>query len=350
MTNITLNVPEMVDFLVGLLETPSPTGDTDRAVTYVQDALADFPLDLRVTPKGILTATWLGRDHTHPRAITSHLDTLGCMVQEIKANGRLRLTAIGGIQWGSLEGEGCTVFTAEGQTIRGSIMPVNASVHATTAAERNKPRTDQNMELRLDARTQSRKDSAELGIQVGDFVAIDPRVEVSDSGFIRSRFLDDKASVACVVGAIAALHAAGLQPAQTTTFHFSNFEEVGHGAAAGLPTDLYELLTVDMAVVAPKQTSNEFAVTICAKDSRGPYHLGFRRELEALAAANNLTTAIDIYPYYGSDGGAFWRAGGRIRAGGPTCLGRSSAFPPACARIPPDPVAVSARDGSPEAG
>ncbi|MCA9962526.1 MAG: M20/M25/M40 family metallo-hydrolase, partial [Anaerolineales bacterium] len=149
----------------------------------------------------------------------------------------------------------------------------------------------------------------------GDIIAFDPRVEVADTGFIRSRHLDDKASVATIFGAIDALVAAGLQPTQRAIIHISNYEEVGHGAATGFPSDLYDLLTVDMAVVAPKQTSDEYSVTICAKDSAGPYHLAFRRELEALAAAHQIPYRTDIYPHYGSDGEAYWRAGADVRVG-----------------------------------
>jgi putative aminopeptidase FrvX len=144
-------------------------------------------------------------------------------------------------------------------------------------------------------------------------VALDPRVEAGPAGFIRSRHLDDKASVAAVFGAVWAMLAAGEQPAQTTTLHFSNFEEVGHGAASGIPADVVELVTVDMAAIGPGQTSDEFNVTICAKDSGGPYDLSLRRRLMGLADKAGLPYKIDIYPYYGSDGEAFWRAGGDVR-------------------------------------
>jgi putative aminopeptidase FrvX len=150
---------------------------------------------------------------------------------------------------------------------------------------------------------------------VGDIIAFDPRVELSDAGFIRSRHLDDKASVATIFGALDALAAEGLLPRQTTTIHISNYEEVGHGAATAMPHDLVDLVAVDMAVVAPEQESNEFSVTICAKDSRGPYHMELRRELEALAEKEGLSYCTDIYHYYGSDGEAYWRAGGDVRVG-----------------------------------
>lgn len=313
----TINIDKMVEFLTGLLNTPSPTGDTDRAMAYVQAqfAAAGFPFTMQMTPKGALTGNWAGETDDKPRALTAHVDTLGAMVQEIKENGRLHITQLGGWVWTSVEGEGVTIFASNGQTYRGTILPTTASIHAHTRQESTAVRTDKNTEVRIDAHTKNDKETRNLGIRVGDVIAFDPRVEVSEHGFIRSRHLDDKACVAAIYGAVAALLQAGKTPKQRVTFHISNYEEVGHGAAAGFPEDLHDLLTVDMAVVAPKQESDEYSVTICAKDAGGPYHLGFRRELERLAQIHGLNYKTDIYPYYGSDGEAFWRAGGNVRVG-----------------------------------
>lgn len=313
--DIKIDVDGMVDFLTALLEIPSPTGDTEAAIQYVQDAFAHFPFEMVVSPKGFLAGTWEGNHATAPRALTAHVDTLGAMVREIKDNGRLRLTQLGGWIWNSVEGEGVTIFASNGQRYRGAILPRSASIHAHTSDESYEKRSDKNMEVRIDARTSSKKETRELGIAVGDIVAFDPRVEVSESGFIRSRHLDDKAGVATIYGALSALTAAGKAPEQNTTIHISNYEEVGHGAAVGFPADLQELLTVDMAVVAPQQTSDEFTVTICAKDAAGPYHLGMRRRLERLAQEAGVPYTTDIYPYYGSDGESYWRAGGNVAVG-----------------------------------
>ncbi len=313
--DIRIDTDKMVDFLVRLLNTPSPTGDTARAMAIVQETFEPFPFGMRFTPKGILVGTWPGEHNHAPRALTAHIDTLGAMIREIKSNGRLRLTQLGGWRWSSVEGEGLTIFASDGQFYRGSLLPTTASVHAHARKEADAARDDTNMEVRIDARTGSAEETSALGIQVGDFVAFDPRVEISDAGFIRSRHLDDKASIAAIFGALDALRSAGLTPQQTTTIHISNYEEVGHGASTGLPLDLVDLVTVDMAVVASKQESDEFSVTICAKDSGGPYHLGLRRELEALAKQEALNYKVDVYPYYGSDGEAYWRAGGDVRVG-----------------------------------
>ncbi len=312
---IAIDVDRIVEFLIGLLGTPSPTGDTGRAIGYVQSALAGLPLEMAITPKGILVGTWPGEREDAPRAVTAHVDTLGAMVSQIKDNGRLRLTRIGSWVWQSVEGEGVTILAGDGRQYRGSILPSVASAHAHDAEKLRVKRDEETMEVRIDARTSSAEETRALGIEAGDFVSIDPRVEVSESGFIRSRHLDDKAGVACVYGALHALAGAGLTPKQRTTIHISNYEEVGHGAATGLPEGLFELLAVDMAVVAPGQQTDEFSVGICAKDSKGPYHLEMRRRLEELARGAGVRYCTDIYPYYGSDGEAYWHAGGDVRVG-----------------------------------
>jgi len=164
------------------------------------------------------------------------------------------------------------------------------------------------MEVRLDARTHSDDDTRAQGVDVGDFVSFDPRLEITN-GFVRSRHLDDKACVACILAAVKAISDAGLRPAQDTTFHISNYEEVGHGAAAGIPAQVSELLTVDMAAVGEGQASDEFHATLCVKDSGGPYHHGLSERLRELAETHAIPYKVDICPYYGSDGEAFLRAG-----------------------------------------
>ena len=312
---MSIDTKTMTDFLIGLLNTPSPTGLAEKAVDYTERAFAPFPFKMRRTVKGALVAEWEGKASDAPRALTAHVDTLGAMVKEIKENGRLKLTKVGGFVWNTVEGEGCTVFTASGRTVRGSLLLVKASSHVFGAEVGEIKRDDDVMEARLDERTTSEAETRALGIEVGDFVAFDPRVEAGPAGFIRSRHLDDKAAVACIFGAARAMLDAGIQPAQRTTIHLSNYEEVGHGAASGFPPDIVELLTVDMAAVGKGQASDEFSACICVKDSGGPYHVDMNRKLTQLAQAADIPYRVDIYPYYGSDGEAFWRAGGDVRVG-----------------------------------
>jgi putative aminopeptidase FrvX len=311
-----VDVSDLTGFLLGLLNVYSPTGDTERAIAYVRKAFDALGLETTINAKGALIATWPGQASDAPRALTAHADTLGAMVKEIKENGRLRLTQIGGYTWGSVEGEGCFVRTALGQTIGGTILPVKASVHVHGGKEINElERTDANIEVRLDARTRNDTETRALGIEVGDFCYFDVRAQLTGTGFVRSRHLDDKASVACIYGALKAMHAAGLVPMQRTTVHISNFEEVGHGAATGIPADCIELLAVDMAAVGEGQNSDELACGICVKDSGGPYHIDMRRKLVELAQNADIPYKLDVYPFYSSDGTAALRAGADLRVG-----------------------------------
>lgn len=298
--------------LVDLLNTPSPTGYTEGAINFCEKTLSFIPgIKLERTHKGALLASLPGAEQGNERALTAHVDTLGAMVKAIKPSGRLLLTQLGGFAWNSVEGEGCTVFSSSsGKTFRGSILINKASVHVH-GRQVDLKREDEVMEIRLDESVQNPEEVEKLGIGVGDFVAFDPRVEVVN-GFIRSRHLDDKAGVACLVAAIKTLHDNGQRPVHTTHFLISNFEEVGHGAAAGIPPVVEELLVVDMAAVGEGQTSDEKFATICVKDSNGPYHHGLSQRLRKLADRNNIPYKVDIYPHYGSDGGAFLSAGGNV--------------------------------------
>ncbi len=307
-----LETEKIIDFLVGLLNTPSPTGYHAEAIDYVEEAFhaLEVPdLIIECTIKGALVVTWPGVRSDAPRGLTAHVDTLGLMVKEIKDSGRLKLTQIGNYMWNAVEFEGVTVQAFSGQRYRGTVVPVEASTHVSRRASEN-PRNADTMEVRLDVRVQNADETRALGIEVGDFVFIDPRVEVTNTGFIRSRHLDDKAGVAAIYGAFRALKTAGQRPQQTVTALLANYEEVGHGAAAGLPGDLHELVTVDMAAVGNGQNSDEFSVGICIKDSGGPYHIDLTRKLRTLAAAANIPYKTDIYPHYGSDGEVYWQAGG----------------------------------------
>ncbi|MCS6834798.1 MAG: M42 family metallopeptidase [Anaerolineae bacterium] len=309
-----MNIPmsPMVDFLVDLLNTPSPTGYTTEAILLCEQAFSALRIDglsLRQTPKGALLLRWQGQHDDAPRGLTAHVDTLGLMVREVKANGTLKVTPLGGLLLNGAEFENVTVRTHDDRRYRGTFMLINPSVHVNRDAAEAK-RTPETMEVRLDERVSSEAETRALGIEVGDFIFIDPRVEQTSSGFIKSRFLDDKASVACVYGALLALRQAGHRPQQTTHILIANYEEVGHGGAHGFPPDLAELVAIDMGALGSGQNGDEFSTSICAKDSGGPYHYELTAKLRALAQAHDIAHKIDIYPHYSSDGTAYWRSGG----------------------------------------
>jgi len=298
----------LLRFLTGLLNTPSPTGFAHEAVEFVIREMGSFSeVSLQRSRKGALLAELPGERKDAPRMITAHIDTLGALVKEIKPNGRLRLSKIGGYAWNTVETEGLTIFTNAGQRVRGSLLFEKASAHIFQGKVNETQRADENMEVRLDARTTGIGETRALGISVGDFVAFDPRVEVVN-GFIRSRHLDDKAGAACLAAAVKALHDAGLKPHQKATLLFTNYEEAGHGAS-GVPEDIAEFLVVDMAAVGDGQNSDEFHASLCVKDSGGPYHHELSQRLRHLAEGHGIDYRVDIYPFYSSDGTALWKAG-----------------------------------------
>ncbi len=296
--------------LVDLLNTPSPTGDTEYAISFVQGELDSMGVRTERTHKGALLAHLPGHREDRPRGLSAHVDTLGAVVAEVKSSGRLRLSALNGLMWPTVESEGVWIATRSGRQVRGSVVFVNGAAHvnkdATTAS-----RNADNLEVRLDERTNSSEETRLLGIEVGDYVYFDPRVEVSDSGFIRSRFLDDKACVVCAMAAVKALVESGTTPARSTTLLFSNYEEVGHGGTDGFNGDLTELVILDMACIGRGLRGDEFHCSICIKDSSGPYSKRLSDKLRNIGENRGIDLIPDIYPYYGSDGSAYWRSGGR---------------------------------------
>ncbi len=316
---ITITTAKAVDFLIDLLNTPSPTGYTDEAIALCEAAfaplLAKFPgAAASRTTKGALMLNIPGAASDYPLGLTAHVDTLGLMVKEIKKSGRLTVTNLGGVMWGGIDMEGVTVRTRTDERIRGTVVPVNGSVHVNRSVHKTQ-RSEDTVEIRLDVRTSSIAETQAHGIDVGDFVFIDPRVETGPHGFIRSRFLDDKLSVACIYAALDALGDAGRLPAQDAQILISNYEEVGHGGGAGWRNDLYELVAVDMAAIGEGQNSDEYHCTICVKDSGGPYHFHTTERLRRLADDHGIDVKTDIYPYYSSDASAYWRAGGPAMTG-----------------------------------
>lgn len=296
-------------FLTDLLETPSPTGDTEYAVSLVEGELGGMGIVAERTRKGALVTRLEGFERDKPRAVAAHVDTLGAIVARIKPNGRLQLSALNGLNWPTVESEGVTISTRAGRQVRGSLVFANGAAHVNPAAKDGK-RDATTLEIRLDERTNSAEETRLLGIEVGDFVAFDPRVEIAESGFIRSRFLDDKAGVACVVAALKAIKDVDLTPAQDVTFLLAVHEEVGHGVFEALPHDLADFLVVDMACIGEGLNGKETTCSICVKDAAGPYSRGLTGKIVDIADRRGIELVRDVYPFYSSDGSAYWRAGG----------------------------------------
>ncbi len=309
MARFEISAEYLTKTLVDLLNTPSPTGDTEYAISFVQQELEYMGVPTQITTKGALIATIKGLRSDRPRALTAHVDTLGAIVAQVKSSGRLRLSPIGGLMWPTVESEGVSIATRSGRQVRGSLVLTNGAGHVNKEAG-TQPRNPDTMEIRLDERTRSAEESRLLGIEVGDFVYFDPRVEQNPSGFIRSRFLDDKACVAAALAAIKALNDSQITPAQDTTLLISNFEEVGHGGIDSLPTGLHELLVLDMACIGEGLQGDEFHCSICVKDAGSPYSKRLSDRLRTIAEQRGIDLRADVYPFYSSDGTAYWRAGG----------------------------------------
>lgn len=306
------NHRKMLDWLADLINIDSPTGYHLEVNAYLKKCLDDMDVPYLETVKGAVLATLPG-ERPEGLLFSSHVDTLGAMVKDIKPSGSLEMSLIGGYMWNTLESENCHVRTTKGNRISGTVQTIKPSVHIHGGEARSLERKQETMEVVLDERVSSRKDVEDLGIRVGDFIFMEPKLRVLGNGFIKSRYLDDKASTAALLSALEELR--HQQRPQTLHFFFSNYEEVGHGAKAALPEDLREFIAVDMGAPGPGQSSSEFKVNICAKDSSGPYDLQVRERLVEVCEQKGIPYAVDIYPYYGSDASAALGAGHDIRFG-----------------------------------
>ncbi|WP_020062200.1 M42 family metallopeptidase [Bacillus sp. 123MFChir2] len=308
------NVKDTMELIKQLVSIPSPSGNTNTIIRFIEDHVKEWNVETKRNNKGGLIITVKGEDDTKQRLLTAHVDTLGAMVKEIKADGRLRLSMIGGFRWNAVEGEYCEIETASGKTYTGTILIHQTSVHVYKNAGEAK-RDEQNIEIRIDERVSSPEEVRELGIEVGDFVSFDPRVQMTDSGYIKSRHLDDKASVAILLQLIKRLQDENMKLPYTTHFLISNNEEIGYGGNSNIPEETVEYLAVDMGALGDGQASDEYTVSICAKDGSGPYHYAMRKHLVELAKANNIECKVDIYPFYASDATAAIRAGADVKHG-----------------------------------
>ncbi|WP_335869869.1 M42 family metallopeptidase [Bacillus sp. 2205SS5-2] len=302
------NSNETISLIKDLVSIPSPSGYTEEVIAYVERFLENSSAELKRNRKGGLIVSLKGKDDEKQRMLTAHVDTLGAMVKEVKSNGRLKLSMIGGFNWSSVEGEYCTIHTSSGNALTGTILMHQTSVHVYKDAREAK-RDENNIEIRIDEKVFNENDAREVGIEVGDFVSFDPRVQVTSSGYIKSRHLDDKASVAILLNLIKTIEEQNIQLPYTTHFLISNNEEIGYGGNSNIPEETVEYLAVDMGALGDGQASDEYTVSICAKDSSGPYHFGLRQKLIELAKQNQIDYKVDIYPYYGSDASAAIRAG-----------------------------------------
>lgn len=297
-----------------LLAIPSPSGFTHMAADFVKQELEEMGYSPELTNKGAVRVNLGGKTKDNSIMLAAHMDTLGAMVTEIKSNGRLKLTNVGGMNANNAEAENCRVFTRNGSQYDATFQLTDASIHVNGEYSDTK-RTYDTMEAILDELVHSKEDVEKLGVMPGDFVCFDPRTKVTDSGFIKSRFLDDKFSTAILLGFAKYLKEENVLPERTVYLLITSYEEVGHGGCASIPEDVTEMISVDMGCVGEGLGCDETMVSICAKDSVGPYDYQVVTGLVNAAKAHQINFAVDVYPHYGSDVDAALRAGYDLKHG-----------------------------------
>lgn len=285
--------------LRGVLEIDSPTGFTDRAAAYVSDLLKEMGYEPTFTGKGGVLCCLGGEDADNGILLSVHIDTLGAVVAQVKGNGRLKLAPMS-LCATNTEAENVLVYTRTGKTVPGTIQLINPSVHVNPDYK-TAPRNFDTVECVLDEDVRSAEDVKTLGIGTGCFVCPDPRTTITESGYIKSRFLDDKLSVAIVLGLAKHLKEAGITPKRQVWVHFTVYEETGHGGSATMPAGVTEMLGIDMGCVGDGIGCTERQVSICAKDASGPYNFEMTTRLIALAEEKGIDHAVDVYPMYSSD-------------------------------------------------
>ncbi len=306
-----MNEQILADYAQQLLGIDSPTGFTRHAIAWIEEQVQALGYTCYRNAKGNLIVEIEGPADQPVVAVSAHTDTLGLMVRSIKKDGKLAFTRLGGPCLPTLDGEYCRIITRQGKVYTGTILSTAPAVHVYKEAS-SQERSEETMEVRIDELVRNEEDVRQLGIQAGDIIAIDPKTTITPSGFIKSRFLDDKISAAIFLTLLKALKDENVTLPQKTYFLFSTYEEVGHGAS-WIPGDVTELLAVDMGCIGTDLSCTETDVSICAKDSGGPYDYQMTSRLIELAQAHQLPYAVDIYPFYGSDCGAALKGGNDIR-------------------------------------
>lgn len=307
-------VDYMVQQAVDILGIDSPTGFTANAAKHLMEEYEKLGYKPVMTTKGGVLVDLGGKNEDDAILLEAHMDTLGGMVCKIKDNGNLELTPLGGFSPNNGEAENCRIYTRDGKIYEGTFQLNDASVHVNDEY-RTTTREFKSMEVVIDEEVSSAEDTKKLGIMIGDIVAFEPRTRVTESGYIKSRFLDDKLSVGILLGQAKYIADNKLTTERKVYHHITVYEEVGHGACGTVPEGVTEILSVDMGCIGEGLDCKETQVSICAKDSAGPYNYDVVTALVNTAKANNIDFAIDVYPHYGSDADAALAAGYDVRHG-----------------------------------
>lgn len=303
-----VDIQYVLDTMVKYLKIDSPSGKTSEAIKAVKKQFEELGVETALTRKGAVIATIEGEDNKNQKTISAHIDTLGIMVKGIKPNGRLKIVRAAGGTWTTFEGCNAVLETRTGKKYSGTILPIYASTHIYGDIARESVRTDDIMEFRIDEIVKNKEDVLKLGISVGDYIYPDPLTVITENGFIKSRFIDDKAAVAMLLGICKSIKENNIKLKNTVNFFISNYEEVGHGLS-GVPENTAELVAIDIGTAGGEQESDEFSVSIAAKDNYTPYDYDLRNKLVDLCIQNNIDYKIDIYNRYSSDASQAMRQG-----------------------------------------
>ena len=319
MTRIPLDQEYLKRTLLSLLNIHSPSGYTDQIVHFVGHELQDLGITYNVTRRGAIRATLEGRRNSCDRAILAHVDTLGAMVRRLKPNGRLSVAPVG--SWSSRFAEGgrVTIYRDKGPA-RGTVLPMQSSGHAFGDGVSSQATDWGHVEVRVDEIVGNAQSLRAAGFRVGDFVAFDTVAELSGSGFINARHLDDKAGVAALLTAAKGIVSARVDIPVDCHLIFTISEEVGSGASSAVYGDVAEMVVVDIAPVAPDQNATEFGVTIGLMDQTGPYDYHLSRKLINLCDQNHISMETDVFKFYRSDSASAIEAGNDARTA-LVCLG-----------------------------
>ena len=309
--NLDINKDYVLNTAKEILTIHSPSGFCYEVMNLIKQKAEALGYSFEKTRKGCGIITIPGKSNEQVIGLSAHVDTLGAMVRSITNAGTLKFTLIGGPIPATLDSEYCQIRTRDGKIYTGTFLSTSPAAHVYEDSK-SKERTPEKMEIRIDEVVRSKEDVLALGIEAGDFIFIEPKTVITESGFIKSRFIDDKGSVAALMGLLELLHRENKMPGFTTKIFISVYEEVGHGSSY-IPEDITEMIAVDMGCIGEDLNCSEYDVSICAKDSGGPYDYEMTTRLVELAKANGLKYVVDIYPMYGSDVGAALRGGNNIR-------------------------------------
>jgi len=311
--SIELNIDYTLNLLEEIINIPSPTGFCKNAMDYIENIVLGCGYKFEKNKKGNGIIEIEGTDNSYCVGIPVHADTLGAMVRSINSDGTLKFTSIGGNIFPTLDGEYCKIHTRNGQVYTGTLLSTSPSAHVFTDSK-SKERNEDNMIVRLDEIVKSKAEVQLFNIAAGDFVSIEPKFAITSSGFIKSRYMDDKAGTACALSLMELFKRLGTKPKHKVKIIISTYEEVGHGCSS-IPDDIDELVGIDMGCVGLDLSCTEQDVSICAKDSSGPYDYDITTKLIKLAEKYKIGHAVDIYPMYGSDVSASLKGGNDIRGG-----------------------------------